>query len=140
MLLFQKEQIIRAKESIFLRNGSVAEWLGRALQKLLQRFESARNLERKPNRRKAVFFCGKGMRACPQIPEKPKKQTGRVRSVWHSFVPQNNRITETRGSATKVIRSEPQSLFSAKTATRRFFVYLLVDETRPKNGWNEALS
>jgi hypothetical protein len=26
------------------RNGSVAEWLGRALQKLLQRFESARNL------------------------------------------------------------------------------------------------
>ena len=26
------------------KEGSVAEWLGRALQKLLQRFESARNL------------------------------------------------------------------------------------------------
>jgi hypothetical protein len=37
------------------QNGFVAEWLGRALQKLLQQFESARNLERKPNRRKAVF-------------------------------------------------------------------------------------
>ena len=27
-----------------VRNGAVAEWLGRALQKLLQRFESARDL------------------------------------------------------------------------------------------------
>ena len=26
-------------------NGSVAEWLGRGLQNLLQRFESARNLK-----------------------------------------------------------------------------------------------
>ena len=28
--------------------GPVAEWLGRALQKLLQRFESARDLDTKP--------------------------------------------------------------------------------------------
>ncbi|MEY4279163.1 MAG: hypothetical protein RL377_1167, partial [Bacteroidota bacterium] len=30
------------------RKGPVAEWLGRALQKLLQRFESARDLDTKP--------------------------------------------------------------------------------------------
>lgn len=29
----------------FWRNGFLAEWLGTALQKLLQRFESARNLQ-----------------------------------------------------------------------------------------------
>ena len=40
------------------KEGSVAEWLGRALQKLLQRFESARNLEeiRRKNHRKVVFL------------------------------------------------------------------------------------
>lgn len=37
------------------RNGSVAEWLGRALQKLVQRFESARNLI-KTKRERLVFF------------------------------------------------------------------------------------
>ena len=30
------------------QKGPVAEWLGRALQKLLQRFESARDLDTKP--------------------------------------------------------------------------------------------
>jgi len=59
------------------------------------------------NRRKAVFFCGEGMRACPQIPEEQKKRPDEVRSVSLSFVPQNRRITEARGSAAKVIRSEP---------------------------------
>jgi hypothetical protein len=41
------------------RNGPVAEWLGRALQKLPQRFESARDLDTKPppmNRRR-LFSC-----------------------------------------------------------------------------------
>ena len=44
--------------SLLPKNGFVAEWLGRALQKLLQQFESARNLERKDhgNRRMAVIF------------------------------------------------------------------------------------
>lgn len=31
--------------AILLENGRVAEWLGRALQKLVQRFESARDLQ-----------------------------------------------------------------------------------------------
>jgi hypothetical protein len=44
-------------------NGSVAERLGRALQKLLQQFESARNLgffyKRPPPQQAVVlFFCG----------------------------------------------------------------------------------
>lgn len=30
------------------RKGPVAEWLGKALQKLLQRFEPARDLDKKP--------------------------------------------------------------------------------------------
>lgn len=43
-------------------NGFVAEWLGRALQKLLQRFESARNLskDKKTSLSKVesfLFFC-----------------------------------------------------------------------------------
>ena len=37
---YQKYPIFAA-----IQNGSVAEWLGRALQKLVQRFESARNLK-----------------------------------------------------------------------------------------------
>ena len=39
-------------------NGLVAEWLGRALQKLLQRFESARDLndESRPAIAGTVFF------------------------------------------------------------------------------------
>ena len=39
-LRFQKYPIFAA-----LKNGFVAEWLGRALQKLVQQFESARNLK-----------------------------------------------------------------------------------------------
>ena len=39
VLRFQKYPIFAA-----LKNGFVAEWLGRALQKLVQQFESARNL------------------------------------------------------------------------------------------------
>lgn len=34
----------RSFVAAFLNDGFVAEWLGTALQKLLQRFESARNL------------------------------------------------------------------------------------------------
>jgi hypothetical protein len=45
--------------SLLPKNGFVAEWLGRALQKLLQQFESARNLpadKRKPSILSAFFF------------------------------------------------------------------------------------
>jgi hypothetical protein len=38
-----------------MQDGFVAEWLGRGLQNLLQRFESARNL-RKPVLLRAGFF------------------------------------------------------------------------------------
>ena|GEM_PF-3139685 len=34
---------------LHLRHGLVAEWLGRALQKLVQQFESARDLEKRRN-------------------------------------------------------------------------------------------
>ena len=39
------------------RNGPVAEWLGRALQKLVQRFESARDLQKFKKHLKGCFFC-----------------------------------------------------------------------------------
>ncbi len=39
-----------------LKKGPVAEWLGRALQKLLQRFESARDLGKGDNRKVVPFF------------------------------------------------------------------------------------
>ncbi len=39
-----------------LKKGPVAEWLGRALQKLLQRFESARDLGKGNNRKVVPFF------------------------------------------------------------------------------------
>ena len=41
--------------------GPVAEWLGRALQKLLQRFESARDLEDVRSMNGRLFFRGKGL-------------------------------------------------------------------------------
>jgi hypothetical protein len=37
--------------------GLVAEWLGRALQKLVQRFESARDLKKPAKRSACGFFC-----------------------------------------------------------------------------------
>ena len=39
------------------RKGFVAEWLGRGLQNLLQRFESARNLGLKADRMEMLPFC-----------------------------------------------------------------------------------
>ena len=38
------------------RNGPVAEWLGRALQKLVQRFESARDLQKFKKAPERVLF------------------------------------------------------------------------------------
>ena len=38
-----------------LQNGRVAEWLGRALQKLVQRFESALDLKKEHSDRDALF-------------------------------------------------------------------------------------
>lgn len=38
------------------QHGPVAEWLGRALQKLLQRFESARDLQLTPPKRGVIFY------------------------------------------------------------------------------------
>jgi hypothetical protein len=44
---FKNRLVIRGENSKFAScNGPVAEWLGKALQKLLQRFESARDLKR----------------------------------------------------------------------------------------------
>ena len=40
----KKEEGKLKKLAVFLFHGTVAEWLGRALQKLVQRFESARCL------------------------------------------------------------------------------------------------
>lgn len=46
------------KSNIFAtrKNGLVAEWLGRGLQNLVQRFESARDLQMKRLSKKAVSF------------------------------------------------------------------------------------
>ena len=43
---------------VTLQNGSVAEWLGRGLQNLVQRFKSARNLKKSktPTRRLFPFM------------------------------------------------------------------------------------
>ena len=44
-----EDQLLRFGINAYLcpsKNGPVAEWLGSALQKLLQRFESARDLEK----------------------------------------------------------------------------------------------
>ncbi len=43
---------------VTLQNGSVAEWLGRGLQNLVQRFKSARNLQlvKTPTRRLFSFM------------------------------------------------------------------------------------
>ena len=111
----------------------MAEWLGRALQKLLQRFESARNLQRtcvsaKPLVR-AVFLLGKeSMRACSLIDGRPdKNQAGRSPvciadrgGLWAS---PKRRITG--GVVTpEVIRSKPQDVAHArKTAFGRFFLF-----------------
>jgi hypothetical protein len=38
------------------KKGPVAEWLGSALQKLLQRFESARDLKQKPLKFQGFFL------------------------------------------------------------------------------------
>jgi hypothetical protein len=54
----QRNEFFRLSSEVLLRYGFVAEWLGRGLQNLLQRFESARNLEMwsaLKNRRMAVF-------------------------------------------------------------------------------------
>lgn len=54
---------------VTLQNGSVAEWLGRGLQNLVQRFKSARNLQLVKTPIKASFF----FYACKRIHEHLKK-------------------------------------------------------------------
>ena len=49
-LIFQIYSLLYQLYTLFLQSskkGSVAEWLGKALQKLLQRFEPARGLKKK---------------------------------------------------------------------------------------------
>ena len=63
---------------ILTENGSVAEWLGRALQKLLQQFESARNLAKEHNCVQkpplaAFLFAVEEMRALLAIDEAANK-------------------------------------------------------------------
>lgn len=43
------------------KKGPVAEWLGSALQKLLQRFESARDLKQKASEISEAFFISSGL-------------------------------------------------------------------------------
>ena len=54
---------------VTLQNGSVAEWLGRGLQNLVQRFKSARNLQFLKTPNEASFF----VYACKRIHEHLKK-------------------------------------------------------------------
>ena len=55
----KKIPCMRGKRCNFApQSGLVAEWLGKALQKLVQRFESARDLKNTPRcMRTGVFLC-----------------------------------------------------------------------------------
>ena len=59
-------RVARAAKLYKKQNGPVAEWLGSALQKLLQRFESARDLDKrsKPPLRAAFLFFISDRQAC----------------------------------------------------------------------------
>ncbi len=98
--------------SLLLKNGFVAEWLGRALQKLLQQFESARNLERKDhgNRRMAVIFLAGSGSELVRGRAAQKKSIGQspVGTIVLSFISPKRPISEERLSATKLICSKPR--------------------------------
>ncbi len=54
---------------VTLQNGSVAEWLGRGLQNLVQRFKSARNLSLKKTPFRRLFSFRTILRIHTNLPE-----------------------------------------------------------------------
>jgi hypothetical protein len=96
--------------------GPVAEWLGRGLQNLLQRFESARDLKgllpKKPPSG-GFFVCGEGDASLLAIPEAANKNRAgrRPARFWEEGLcgippPPDHR----RRAAPEVIRSGPQNV------------------------------
>ncbi len=67
----KREGVVTVLNPVYIctpNHGNVAEWLGRALQKLVQRFESARYLtRRKPAYIKQAFLFLAYNHLCPSI-------------------------------------------------------------------------
>ena len=73
---------VKKIKNVFLQHGTVAEWLGRALQKLVQRFESARCLSEKP-----VYMVGFFYRISAMVPPITFLRINLVGFPWIRTVP-----------------------------------------------------